>query len=394
MEEKELIINKSLEIQQKKNIAILAPYNVYPARTGGKKFIALFHQYLAKVLPVEFISVPDNDIPITFQNAFHGVLGNSTLRYANPFLFFKLRKIIKQKKITDLIIVHPYFGWLAWLLKKNTGVCLSLLSHNIESVRFKSMGKSWWRLLWFYEKNTHKIINNNFFVTEEDLEFAVQNYKLHREKCFVITYGIEWQKCPELEEKKHTASDLRKQYNIKEDEKILLFNGSLDYTPNIEAVNYIIENINPILLKETNFKYKIIICGKGLPASFNDLKEYINKNIIYAGFVDDINLFFKGSDIFLNPVITGGGIKTKLVEALGNGVTSISSQSGAFGIPTEIVKEKLMVAKDYDWESFASAILSADIYATIGASFFNHFYWGNIAAKAAQIISSSEIIKE
>jgi polysaccharide biosynthesis protein PslH len=391
MEEKKLVINKSLKIQQKKNIAILAPYNVYPSRTGGKKFIAQFHQYLAKVLPVEFISVPDNDMPITFQNAFHGVLGNSRFRYANPLLFFKLRKIIKQKKITDLIIVHPYFGWLAWLLKKNTGVRLSLLSHNIESVRFKSMGKNWWRLLWFYEKNTHKIIDNNFFVTAEDLEFAVQNYNLSRDKCFVITYGIEWQQYPELLEKRHAASTLRKQYNIEENEKILLFNGSLDYKPNIEAVNYIIQNINPILLKETNFKYKIIICGKGLPASFGDLKEYINKNIIYAGFVDDINLFFKGADIFLNPVITGGGIKTKLVEALGNGVTSISSESGAYGIPKEIVKEKLRIVKDYDWKSFADAILSADVNAIIDKRFFNHFYWGNIAAKAAQIITAAKL---
>jgi polysaccharide biosynthesis protein PslH len=394
MEEKELIINKILKIQQKKNITILAPYNVYPARTGGKKFIALFHQYLAKVLPVEFISVSDNDMPIAFQKSFHGVLGNSKFRYANPFLFFKLRKIIKQKKITDLIIVHPYFGWLAWLLKKNTGISLSLLSHNIESVRFKSMGKSWWRLLWFYEKNTHKIIDNNFFVTEEDLEFAVQNYTLNRKKCFVITYGIEWQKCPEMHKKIEAARVLRQQYKIADNEKILLFNGSLDYAPNIEAVNYIIENINPILLKEPHFKYKIIICGKGLPASFNELKEYINENIIYAGYVDDINLFFKGSDIFLNPVITGGGIKTKLVEALGNSVTSISSESGSFGIPKEIVKDKLHIVKNYDWDAFASAILVANIDATIDASFFNHFYWGNIAAKAAQILTSSEIIKE
>lgn len=389
-----MIINKHLKIQQKKNIAILAPYNVYPASTGGKKFIALFHQYLAKVLPVEFISVPDNDMPLEFENSFHGLLGTSKFRYANPFLFFKLKRLIKQKKITDLIIVHPYFGWLAWLLKKNTGVELSLLSHNIESVRFKSMGKSWWRLLWFYEKKVHKIIDNNFFVTEEDLEFAVQNYKLSRKKCFVITYGIEWQKCPEKFEKIASAKTLRQQYNINENEKILFFNGSLDYIPNIEAVNYIIENINPFLLKETDFTYKIIICGKGLPASFDELKAYADKNIIYAGFVDDINLFFKAADIFLNPVITGGGIKTKLVEALGNGVTSISSESGAFGIPKEIVKEKLSVVKDYDWESFAMAILSADINAIIDEDFFNHFYWGNIAAKAAQIITGSETIKE
>ena len=324
-----------------------------------------------------------------FADSFYGVLGSSKLRYGNPLLFFKVRQIIKQKKITDLIIVHPYYGWLAWLLKKSTGVKLSLLSHNIEAVRFKSMGKYWWKMLWFYEKNTHKIIDHNFFVTQEDLVFAVKNYCLDATKCDVITYGIEWEQTPTQIEKKQAADKIRQEYNIEENTKILLFNGTLDYKPNIEAVEYIIQNINPILLNNENFLYKIIICGKGLPSALNDLKNFKDKNIIYAGFVEDINLFFKGADIFLNPVITGGGIKTKLVEALGNNLTSVSCRSGAFGIPTNVAEGKLTVVADFDWEAFSDAVFSATIEANISTSFFNHFYWGNIAAKAANIIAGN-----
>ncbi len=378
---------KIYTIQQSPNIAILAPYNVYPPRTGGKKFIASFYEYLAKIYPVSFISVPENEIPDALSNSYYGVLGTSKLRYGNPLLFFKLRKIIRQNKITDLIIVHPYYGWLAWLLKKSTGVKLYLLSHNIESVRFKSMGKWWWRMLWFYEKNTHKIIDHNFFVTQEDLDFAVNNYRLDIAKCDVITYGIDWEESPSRQEKEDAALLIRQQYNFKEEEKILLFNGTLDYKPNIEALDYILKEINPLLLKNKHYQYKIIICGKGLPAAYNELKDYSNLNIIFAGFVDDINLFFKGSDVFLNPVITGGGIKTKLVEALGNNLTSISCKSGAYGVPAEIAGSKLTVVDDFNWVSFANAVFNADVQATIPGSFFNHFYWANIAAKAGRIIS-------
>ena len=328
-------------------------------------------------------------MPSHLRNSFEGILGSSKLRYANPLLFFKIKKLIKQKEITDLIIVHPYYGWLAWLLKKSTGVKLSLLSHNIEAVRFKSMGKSWWKLLWFYEKNVHKIIDHNFFVTAEDLQFALKNYGLNPALCHVITYGIDWKEAPSRQEKKDAAIIIRQQYNIKEEEKILLFNGTLDYKPNIEAINYIIKNINPLLLTQKNFKYKIIICGKGLPASYNDLKDYNNENIIYAGFVNDINLFFKAADLFLNPVITGGGIKTKLVEALGNNVSSISCESGAYGIPQTAAANKLIVVKDFDWAAFANGIFTAEIDANIPAAFFNHFYWGNIAAKAGSIIAGN-----
>jgi glycosyltransferase involved in cell wall biosynthesis len=362
---------------------------VYPARTGGKKFIANFYEYLAKIYPVSFISVPENAMPEESTNSFYGVLGTTKLRYGNFLLFFKLRKILRKNKITDLIIVHPYYGWLAWLLKKNTGVKLSLLSHNIEAVRFKSMGKWWWKMLWFYEKNTHKIIDHNFFVTQEDLDFAVNNYRLDAAKCDVITYGIDWEQSPSIQKKKDAALILRQQYNIKEEEKVLLFNGTLDYKPNIEAINYILEEINPLFLKNKDYHYKIIICGKGLPAAYNELKNYSNVNIIFAGFVDDINLFFKGADIFLNPLITGGGIKTKLVEALGNNLTSISCKSGAFGIPSEIAGSKLTVVNDFDWVAFADAVFAAEVHASIPASFFNHFYWANIAAKAGRIISGN-----
>lgn len=326
-------------------------------------------------------------MPEGLQNTFYGILGTSKLRYGNPLLFFKLKKIIQQNKITDLIIVHPYFGWLAWLLKKSTGVKLSLLSHNIEAERFKSMGKWWWRMLWLYEKNTHKIIDHNFFVTSEDREFAVNNYNLDPLKCDVITYGIDWQQPPNNVEKIEAANKIREQYDINGTDKILLFNGTLDYKPNIEAIDYIIKNINPLLLKNIDYRYKIIICGKGLPAVYNELKNYKNENIIYAGFVDDINMFFKGADIFLNPLITGGGIKTKLVEALGNNLTSVSCKSGAYGIPLDVAGRKLIVVDDLDWETFTAAILKADIKANIPSSFYNHFYWGNIAAKAGQIIS-------
>jgi hypothetical protein len=50
--------------------------------------------------------------------------------------------------------------------------------------------------------------------------------------------------------------------------------------------------------------------------------------------------------------------------------------------------QRLIVVNDFDWVCFAQAVFKADIHAIIPSSFFNHFYWGNIAAKAAKIISN------
>ena len=142
-----------------------------------------------------------------------------------------------------------------------------------------------------------------------------------------------------------------------------------------------------MLLVAGNFKYKIIICGNKLPSAYNGLFDYKEKNIIYAGFVDDINLYFKGADIFINPVIDGGGIKTKLVEALGYNCTVISTKSGAIGIPVEITDDKLNIVPDEDWKSFATAVMNTNSTVQTPDTFFEHFYWGNIAGKAAEIIN-------
>ncbi|MBK7885593.1 MAG: glycosyltransferase family 4 protein [Chitinophagaceae bacterium] len=161
----------------------------------------------------------------------------------------------------------------------------------------------------------------------------------------------------------------------------------MNYKPNLDAVDIILKEINPLLLAEKNFKYKIIICGKNLPASYNELKDFSDKNIIYAGFVDDIALFFKAADIFINPVTDGGGIKTKLVEALGYNVSVISTANGAIGIPLTITGEKMKVLENDDWKKFAGKIIECNDASDIPPEFFDHFYWGNVAKKAAAAIA-------
>ncbi len=353
---------------------------------GGQKGIALFYQYLSRLLPVKIITTKNNESPAGMKVEFLPVLSDSKLRYANPFLFFKLKKILQQNNTTHFILEHPYYGWLGWLLKKTCNIKLVVHSHNIEALRFKSTGRWWWKILWTYEKFVHRQADMNFFITDEDREFAVKNFSLNSSLCHTITYGFEISKPPLKSEKQEAKEVLQKLYHLDAAEKILLFNGTLDYKPNQDAIDNILQQINPLLLSNKNLKYKIIICGKGLPAQYGELKEYTSKNIIYAGFVDDINIYFKGADMFINPVTDGGGIKTKLVEALGSDLSVVSTMSGAIGVPVSITANKLQIVADNDWKDFADTVFKTDTTSTISPAFFDHFYWGNIAEKVKRII--------
>lgn len=367
-------------------ILSLVSYKFLPPEMGGQKGIAFFNRYLSKLVNLTCVTIKDNSQVAAEGYPIKNILSNHQLRYINPFFFFTLNRIIREEKITHLIIEHPYYGWLGILLKWFCKVKLVVHSHNIESLRFKSTGRWWWGILWNYEKLTHRNADLNFFIQDNDRNYAVENFNLDPGKCTTITYGFELSSIPSAAEKKSAKEDICKIQGIPVNEKILLFNGTLGYKPNLDALDIILHKINPLLLADGNFNYKIIVCGNKLPAEYNGLTRFKEKNIIYAGFVDDINLYFKGADIFINPVIDGGGIKTKLVEALGYNLSVISSLSGAIGVPPEITGNKLKIIEDGDWQSFANQILSLNTEASTAPEFFEHFYWGNIASKAASAI--------
>ena len=153
----------------------------------------------------------------------------------------------------------------------------------------------------------------------------------------------------------------------------------LNYKPNLDALRAILDEINPLLISNTAFHYKIIICGNHLPEEMNSLMSYTDKNIIFAGFVPDIEMYFKAADIFLNPVQSGGGIKTKMVESIAYGTTVIATETGATGINRSICGEKLYVVPDNDWNKFAEWVAKSAAHQSVTpSSYYAEYYWGTI----------------
>lgn len=366
------------------NVLSIVPYKIFPAKLGGQKGIALFNKYFSGHHNLICVTVKDNE-PSYADYTILNILSNSKFRYINIFYFFTLKKIIKKYKITYVIAEHPYFGWLAILLKKFCRIKLTVHSHNIESMRFKTVGKWWWGILWNYEKLVYRSANLVFCITENDRQYMISKFKTSPEKCIVITYGIEWNTLPDKNEKLSARKFLIDTYGLTENTVIYLFNGTLSYPPNFNAVKALVNSINPAMMT-SSMNYRIIICGKNLPDDI-DLKNFYDKNIIYAGFVDDISVYFKGADVFVNPVSDGGGIKTKLVEALGYNLNAVSTTNGSIGVDKQLCNGKLLVTADNDWPDFAAKMVEATmISADISSQYFGYFYWENIAKKAAKAI--------
>ena len=367
-----------------RSVAAIVPYKIYPYNSGGQKSHAQFYHYFSEKKEVTLICTSDNSKPEDDKYKLAPLLGTSVLRYVSPIVFFRVKKFVTDNKIDTVIIEHPYYGWLGFLLRKSCKVRVIIHSHNLEGLRFKTLNRWWWRILWQYEKWVHSIANFSFFIQSNDLEYAVKNFKLERTRAAVITYGITWNTPPSYEKRVAARLAISTTHKLKENDTIIFFNGAFDYKPNRDALENIVYNINAALLSFPDFNYKIIICGRNIPET---LKEHSFLNIIMLGFVDDIEIYYRAADIFINPVNDGGGIKTKLVEALGNNITAVSTINGAIGVDPAICNGKLLVVENENWSGFAGAVVKASsIKAVIGKGYYDHFYWENIVGKAINII--------
>jgi glycosyltransferase involved in cell wall biosynthesis len=360
-----------------------------PAKMGGQKgiylFLAYFCRYCSLTCYTTQNNIPEPGIGFSVRN----ILSNHKLRYINPVYFFMLKREFRKNEITHLVIEHPYYGWLGSMLKMFANIKLIVHSHNIESLRFRDTGKWWWRILWYYERFTHRRADKSLFISEEDRQYAIQHFGLNADNTEVITYGIEQARIPSKEEKREARQKISLAHGIDQNDIILLYNGTLNYPPNRKALDLILKEINPAVQQAANLRFTTVICGNELPGSYNNLADYKKQNIKYAGFVDNIRDYFLAADIFINPIDEGGGIKTKLVEALAANCTSVSFTKGAIGIPKNATGNKLFIISDGNTEDFAGAIDRAveTIEQDLPAAFFDHFYWDNIAKKAATFIN-------
>ena len=371
-------------------VLAIAPYNYLPYSSGGQKFIAQFLEHLGKETDLTVITVPENDLSLAMGYKLLPLLKKKPFyRYTDPGLVSKIVSLTMNENFNAIIWEHPYYGWLAHRVKKRTGKKTIIHTHNIEHKRFHSTGKWWWWILKIYEKWSLKFADYIFFITQEDKDFAITKWKINPEKCIEVPFGIDIRKYPN--DRMEAKEMIHAKHNIPANEKIFLFNGVLDYKPNLNALLAILKQINPLLLQQAGFRYKIIICGKRLPPGLNGLQEFADKNIIYAGFVDDIETYFKAADLFLNPVQAGGGIKTKMVEAIAYGATVIGCKTGAAGINKDVCGDKLIIIPDNNWQEFTKSILNnAHSTSLTPLKYYDHYFWGNIIQNTLTAISRRE----
>lgn len=133
----------------------------------------------------------------------------------------------------------------------------------------------------------------------------------------------------------------------------ILFVGALNRPQNIESVRYVLEKVWPAIrerVPESEFR----VVGGGLP---KDLEREMSEDsrIVVTGFVENIEEEYKSASVFVAPILTGGGVIVKILDALAAGVPVVTTPYGNEGIRAR-EEEEILVGKDPD--SFTKIVIS------------------------------------
>ena len=368
-----------------KNILAIISYPFLPATTGGEistlnilRFLS--HKHKVTVFTVEpyqdKFDIADAKFELIFGMPF------KPSRYYNLRIIKVLKNMIQAKQIEWLFFDQPWFGWLMWVLKLVTKKKIFIRSNNIEYLRFRSMGKWFWQLLYIYEKWAYRAADLVIFVSETDRKKAIYEFDIKPEKTLLTPYGVPNHNIP-AQKNSQQIFELKSELGIQPGEKMILFFSTLSYFPNYEAVGFIADEIYPRLIKN-GFMGKIIICGKGLPDTMLDkLKD--KPTIIYRGFVDDIDLYIDAANVMINPLLSGGGVKTKAIDTLARNQRVVSTANGAEGIDPKVCGQNLIICADHDWDAFVEAMIShIDQPKAIPNAFYETYGWTGIIDKLTE----------
>ena len=291
---------------------------------------------------IKFISV---DVPAKISKL--GLVQNYLLsdkpytatRFISEDYSLKLIDLLKKNSFDIIQLEGLYLAPYIALIKQHTNAPIIMRAHNVEheiwervrgnttSIVKKLYLKSLNRKLKKFEISYLNDYDYLLPITERDGEqFKKLGYK---KKYFTLATGIDTK---------------RYNYNLDNVEYPSLFHlGSLDWEPNLEGLRWFLTKIWPSILKKQQ-SIKFYIAGRN--ASKETIKYFKTfKNVIFDGEVTDANSYIDSKAIMIVPLLSGSGMRIKIIEGMAMAKAIVSTKVGIEGIPAKNGQE-ILIAED------------------------------------------------
>lgn len=288
-----------------------------------------------------FIDIPEY---LDFKSQFLYTVKNmisfdnlSTRSFLNYYYTTDMSKLIKEKfnDDYDVVITDMPMAFYAKNINKPKIVYAFDAVSDYNYKMYKKADSIASKLYWFfnyckihrYEKVYNKF-DSCIVVNEKDKLLLEQDIKI---PISVIPNGVDTNYF------KNNGSD---------DEKIV-FLGDMSTPPNNDAVRYFVKNIYPKILEDYEIPFYVV--GRNPSYYIKSLAD--EKHITVTGSVDDVRTFLTKDSIFITPMISGTGIKNKILEAMSMELPVVSTSIGISGISAKDNEEFLLADNEQEFKN-------------------------------------------
>ncbi len=240
----------------------------------------------------------------------------------------RLIQILKQKEFDIIQLEHSYMGLYINTIRKYSGARIILRPQNAEYQVWERIlqnernpAKKWYlsiaiNRLKIFESEIAKKVDGIITISEKDA--AVFRKLASSVPIETIAFGIDFSNY-EIGHYKDDNGKIPVFYHL----------GSMDWIPNIQGIKWFIHEILPYIIKK-NPGFIFRIAGKNMPSSFY---KFQNKHLIVDGTPESSIDYQTDKSVLIIPLLSGGGLRVKIIEGMALGKTIISTTIGAEGIP-------------------------------------------------------------
>ena len=235
----------------------------------------------------------------------------------------KLTKILKAESFDviqlETLFTAPYID----VIRKYSKAKIVLRAHNSEHIIWERLSilasspiKKWYLSFLAGRLKTYelKVLERvDAVVPITKIDAAVFKYSGYKGPMLTIALGIDIDQYP---------------YQEFNPEQSVFHLGSMDWLPNQEAMRWFIFSVWPAIHKKFP-TLKLHLAGRGFPT---DLLTLQVPGVSMTGKVDDANAFMESKQIMIVPLLSGSGMRVKIIQGLALGKTIISTSIGAEGI--------------------------------------------------------------
>jgi glycosyltransferase involved in cell wall biosynthesis len=251
-------------------------------------------------------------------------------RFYHKNMVNKLTQILKSETFDIIHIESIYMAPYIPLIRKYSKAKILMRLHNIEHQIWVRLSENEHNpvMKLAYRVNAHQLrrverkilqeVDGYMSISEPDYQYF--NNTMPNVPGIVIPFGINVDNY-DMEDDDYIATDHPSLFHL----------GSMNWSPNVEGIEWFLDEVWPEILT-AHPDLTFTLAGHDIPESIRNRQD---KNVMVVGAVPDANEFMMDHDIMVVPLLSGSGIRIKIVEAMALGRVVITTSIGAEGLDVQ-----------------------------------------------------------